>query len=98
MLFRSEEIVEGMKLLASTEGIFAETAGGVTVAAAKRLIEQGRIPKDESLVLCITGNGLKTQEAVAPALKVQLQIKPTLRSFDEAMTSHGIDVTPRNAN
>ncbi|MBI3779935.1 MAG: threonine synthase [candidate division NC10 bacterium] len=93
-----EEIVEGMKLLASTEGIFAETAGGVTVAAAKRLIEQGRIPKDESLVLCITGNGLKTQEAVAPALKVQLQIKPTLRSFDEAMASHGIDVTPRNAN
>src|SRR5574337_1811022 len=52
-----EEIVEGMKLLASTEGIFAETAGGVTVAAAKRLIEQGPIPRDESLVLCITGNG-----------------------------------------
>src|SRR5574337_1356976 len=55
-----EEIVEAMKLLASTEGIFAETAGGVTVAAAKRLIEQGRIPRDESVVLCITGNGLKT--------------------------------------
>ncbi|HLC20805.1 MAG TPA: threonine synthase [Candidatus Methylomirabilis sp.] len=93
-----EEIVEGMKLLASTEGIFAETAGGVTVAAARRLIGQGRIPRDESLVLCITGNGLKTQEAVAGALKVKLQIKPTLRSFDEAMASHGIEVTPRNAN
>ncbi len=91
-----DEIVEGMKLLASTEGIFAETAGGVTVAAAKRLIEQGRIPRDENLVLCITGNGLKTQEAVAPTLKVNLQIKPTLRSFDEAMTSHGIEVTPRD--
>ena len=91
-----DEIVEGMKLLASTEGIFAETAGGVTVAAAKRLIEQGRIPRNESLVLCITGNGLKTQEAVAPTLKVSLQIKPTLRSFDESMTSHGIEVTPRN--
>src|SRR5574341_1462288 len=91
-----EEIVEGMKLLAATEGIFAETAGGVTVAATKKLIEQGRIPRDESLVLCITGNGLKTQEAVAPTLKVSLQIKPTLRSFDESMTSHGIEVTPRN--
>lgn len=93
-----EEIVEGMKLLASTEGIFSETAGGVTVAAAKRLIEQGRIPRDESLVLCITGNGLKTQEAVASSLKVQLHIKPTLRSFDEAMASHGIDVTPSTVN
>lgn len=90
-----EEIVEGMKLLASTEGIFSETAGGVTVAAAKRLIEQGRIPRDESLVLCITGNGLKTQEAVASSLKVRLHIKPTLRAFDEAMVSHGIDVTSR---
>ena len=93
-----EEIVEGMKLLAGTEGIFSETAGGVTVAAAKRLIEQGRIPRDESLVLCITGNGLKTQEAVASSLKVRLHIKPTLRSFDEAMASHGIDVTPSTAN
>ena len=90
-----EEIVEGMKLLASTEGIFSETAGGVTIAAAKRLIEQGRIPRDESLVLCITGNGLKTQEAVASSLKVRLHIKPTLRAFDEAMVSHGIDVTSR---
>jgi threonine synthase len=93
-----EEIVEAMKLLASTEGIFAETAGGVTVAAAKRLIEQGRIPRDESLVLCITGNGLKTQEAVASSLKVRLHIKPTLRSFDEAMISHDIDVTPKSGN
>ncbi|MDD5558528.1 threonine synthase [Candidatus Methylomirabilis sp.] len=93
-----EEIVEGMKLLASTEGIFSETAGGVTVAAAKRLIEQGRIPRDESLVLCITGNGLKTQEAVASTLKVRLHIKPTLRSFDEALISHGIDVTPSIVN
>lgn len=93
-----EEIVEGMKLLASTEGIFSETAGGVTVAAAKRLIEQGRIPRDESLVLCITGNGLKTQEAVASALKVRLDIKPTLRSFEEAMASHGIGVIPRSVN
>ena len=59
-----DEIVEAMTLLAETEGIFAETAGGVTVAVARKLIEQGRIDRDEEIVLCITGNGLKTQDAV----------------------------------
>ena len=58
-----EEIVEGMKLLAETEGIFTETAGGVTVAAARKLFAQGRIRPDETTVLCITGNGLKTTDA-----------------------------------
>ncbi len=52
-----------MLLLAETEGIWAETAGGVTVAVARKLIEQGKIDRDGSTVLCITGNGLKTQEA-----------------------------------
>ncbi|MFN3476251.1 MAG: threonine synthase, partial [Candidatus Methylomirabilales bacterium] len=80
-----EEIVEAMKLLAAAEGIFAETAGGVTVAVAKKLVEQGIIPRDESLVVSITGNGLKTQEAVASALKLAIRIKPSLRSFDEAL-------------
>ena len=64
-----DEIVEGMLLLARTEGIFAETAGGVTVAVARKLIEQGRIPRDEEIVLCITGNGLKTQDAVFEAVE-----------------------------
>ena len=50
-----EEIVEGIRLLAESEGIFAETAGGVTVACAKKLIETGKIPADETAVLCITG-------------------------------------------
>ena len=59
-----DAIVDGMKLLAETEGIFAETAGGVTVAVARKLIEQGQIDRDGSTVLCITGNGLKTQEAL----------------------------------
>ena len=53
-----------MKLLAETEGIWAETAGGVTLAVAQKLIEQGKIDRDGSTVLCITGNGLKTQEAL----------------------------------
>ena len=55
-----DEIVEAIKLLAATEGIFTETAGGVTLAAAKKLIESGRISRDERIVVSITGNGLKT--------------------------------------
>src|SRR3954452_8852245 len=55
-----DEIREAIRLLAETEGIFAETAGGVTVGVAKKLIASGRIPRDDSAVLCITGNGLKT--------------------------------------
>jgi threonine synthase len=58
------EIIEGMQLLARTEGIFTETAGGVTVAVTKKLVEHGTIPRDESVLISITGNGLKTQEAV----------------------------------
>ncbi|MBI4343720.1 MAG: threonine synthase [Candidatus Omnitrophica bacterium] len=77
-----EEIIEAMKLLAQTEGIFTETAGGVTLAAAKKLIEQGRIPRKESIVVCITGNGLKTQEPVMQRLGAPVRIKPTLASFE----------------
>ena len=55
-----EEIVEGIRLLGETEGIFTETAGGVTVAVARKLIRQGRLNPEESIVLAITGNGLKT--------------------------------------
>lgn len=78
-----EEIVDAIKLLAQTEGIFTETAGGVTLGAAKNLIESGRIPKDESIVVCITGNGLKTQEAVIDKIGNPIKIKPTLSSFEE---------------
>jgi threonine synthase len=81
------EIVEGIQLLAETEGIFTETAGGVTVAAARKLIEQGRIPRDESLVLCITGNGLKTQEAVSEAVGDPDVIEPLLPAFEELIAS-----------
>ncbi len=78
----NEEIIEGMKLLARTEGIFAETAGGVTVAAAKKLIESGHINKNESTVLCITGNGLKTQEALHGHMGEPHHIKPNLEAFE----------------
>ncbi len=78
-----EEIIEAIKLLAKTEGIFTETAGGVTLASAKKLIEKGIIPKDESIVICITGNGLKTLEVVTKSLPKLVKIKPNLASFEE---------------
>jgi threonine synthase len=75
------EISECMALLARTEGIFAETAGGVTVAVTRKLIEQGRIPRDEEIVIAITGNGLKTQDAVVGCLQEPACINPTLADF-----------------
>lgn len=77
-----EEVIEGIKLLAEYAGIFAETAGGVTVACAKKLIESGQIPRDESIVLCITGHGLKTQEAIQGKCGEPRLIKPSLREFE----------------
>jgi threonine synthase len=77
-----DEIVDGMLLLARTEGVFAETAGGTTVAVARKLIEAGRIPRDEEIVLCVTGNGLKTQDAVFDAIEPPATIKPTLGEFE----------------
>ncbi|MBP3957715.1 threonine synthase [Gemmata sp. G18] len=79
------EIVESMLLLAKTEGVFAETAGGTTLAVTKKLIESGRIPRNEEIVICITGNGLKTQDAVFDALDEPATIKPALADF-EALT------------
>jgi threonine synthase len=78
-----DEVVEGIRLLAESEGIFAETAGGVTVACARKLIESGKIPADESAVLCITGHGLKTQEAIIGKCGEARQIRPSLREFEE---------------
>lgn len=78
-----EEIVIAMKLLASTEGVFTETAGGVTLGVAKKLIEQGRIPEHESILVCITGNGLKTQEAVTGKIGKPIKIEPNMASFEK---------------
>jgi threonine synthase len=82
-----EAIVEAMTLLAETEGIWAETAGGVTVAVARKLIEQGKIDRDGSTVLCITGNGLKTQEALIDRLARPVVIEPTLEAFESLVDS-----------
>jgi threonine synthase len=84
-----DEIIEGIKLLAKTEGIFAETAGGVTVATTKKLIEQGRIGRNETTVVCITGNGLKTQEALAGRTAEVHHIKPNLDAFEDVLKKIG---------
>ena len=77
-------VVEGIKLLAETEGIFTETAGGVVVSALRNLAETGAIKPDELTVIYITGNGLKTQEAVEEVVD-PLSIKPTMGSFEDAL-------------
>jgi threonine synthase len=80
-----DEIIEGMMLLARTEGIFAETAGGVTVAVLKKLAALGQVDPDELIVVYVTGNGLKTPEALAGALSEPHQVRPTLASVEEAL-------------
>ena len=82
-----DEIREGMSLLAETEGIFTETAGGVTVGVAKKLIASGKIPANDSVVLCITGNGLKTLDAVNGHVGKPREIKPSLREFEAMLAS-----------
>ncbi len=78
-----EEILDGIRLLARTEGIFTEPAGGTEVAVTKKLIQQGRIPRDESIVISITGNGYKTLEVVAQSVERPFSIHANLNNFDE---------------
>jgi threonine synthase len=76
------EVVESIQLLAETEGIFTETAGGVTVGCARKLYRDGRISPEESTALCITGNGLKTTDALAGAYEAEAAIAPKLAEFE----------------
>jgi threonine synthase len=80
-----DAIIEGIQLLAETEGIFTEPAGGVTVAATKQLIERGAIPADESIVICITGNGYKTVEALVGRGPQPIRIGRSLADFEAAV-------------
>jgi threonine synthase len=77
-----EDVIAGFRLLAETEGIWTETAGGVTVSVTKRLAEQGRFGRDDVVVIAITGNGLKTPEAVKDELIANAGIAPSLSAFD----------------
>jgi threonine synthase len=78
-----DEIREAMSALAECEGIFTETAGGVTVGTAKKLVASGKIPAEDSVVLCVTGNGLKTLDAVQRHVGKPAEIKPSLREFEQ---------------
>lgn len=81
------EIVDAIRLLGRTEGIWTEPAGGTTLAATIKLIQSGRIPKDETIVVSITGNGLKTQEAVQNELPYPEVIDAKLSDFDNLLVS-----------
>ncbi len=88
-----DEVIEGIALLARTEGIFAETAGGVTIATLAKLAAEGVIRSDERVVALVTGHGLKTVEALSGTVGPTATIAPTLEAFDEAM---GGDYQPQN--
>ncbi len=79
-----QEVIEGIRLLAETEGIFAETAGGVTISGLKQLAASGAVKPDEVVVAFITGGGLKTQEAVADSLPSPMHISPNVEAFEKA--------------
>jgi len=83
------EVVESIQLLAETEGIFTETAGGVTVGTARKLIHQDRILPDETTVICITGNGLKTTDVLADKYQGETSIAPKLSEFEAYLASKG---------
>ncbi len=86
-----EEIVDGMRLLARTEGIFAETAGGVTIATLRRLADQGVVRPDERVVAYITGHGLKTLDAVADQVGPTATIPASLDAFHAAFDPSTFD-------
>src|SRR5947209_3182323 len=81
------ELVESIQLLAETEGVFTETAGGVTVGTADKLYRQGRIHPDETTVLCITGNGLKTTDVLTGKYETEVPIPPKIAEFDRYLES-----------
>src|SRR5262249_55989210 len=81
------EIVQAIQLLAESEGIFAETAGGVTTGVAKKLVSAGRIGSNETTVICITGNGLKTTDAIAAEYPATEAIAPRLEAFEAYLES-----------
>lgn len=84
------EILDAIQLLAETEGIFTEPAGGTTVAVARKLIEEGRIAPDESVVVCITGNGYKTSELMVDRMADPVQLSRSLGDFDRWLEEEGV--------
>ncbi len=87
-----DEIIQGMRLLAETEGIFGETAAGVTVAGAAKLLAQGRIAPQQTTVLCVTGNGLKTTDALAGRLSLGPTVRPRIAEFEALLEEQAVAV------
>jgi threonine synthase len=79
-----EEIVDSMRLLARAQGVFGETAGGVTLGVLRKLLASGQLDPDAETVIINSGDGLKTLDAVRPAIQIPAAIKPTLNAFTEA--------------
>jgi threonine synthase len=79
-----DEVIAGIKLLARTEGIFGETAGGVTIATLRKLLRTGQLDPDAETVVFNTGDGLKTLDAIAGEVGPTATIKPTLTAFESA--------------
>ncbi|MEX1127548.1 MAG: threonine synthase [Vicinamibacterales bacterium] len=88
-----DEILDGIQLLAETEGIFTEPAGGVTVAATRKLVERGLLPRDESIVICITGNGYKTIEVMSGRGTEPIRIGRSLADFEAAVAADPVGRT-----
>ena len=86
-----DEVIEAIRLLARTEGIFAETAGGVTIAVLAKLAASGVIRPDEQVVAMVTGNGMKTLDAVAPTCGPTMTIAPNIDAFNAAFDAKGFD-------
>lgn len=91
------EVVEGIQLLAETEGIFTETAGGVTVSSARKLYQQGRIRPEETTVLCITGNGMKTTDVLAGKYEPAEPIPPKIAEFEKYLETLDAESDVREA-
>ena len=87
---REDAVLDGMAMLAESEGILSEPAGGVVVAGLRQLVEDGRIDRDETVVICITGNGLKTTELFHPGEGRRLHLsKARAAEFDRALADAG---------
>jgi threonine synthase len=88
------DVVEGMKLLARTEGVFTETAGGVTIATLAKLVKEGSIARGEETVALITGIGLKTLEALG-SVEPTHRIEPRVEEVDRVLGTEGAEVQNR---
>ena len=84
------EILDSIQLLAHTEGIFTEPAGGTTLAATRALIKRGAIKRNESVVVCITGNGYKTAEVMLDRVPRAIEIERSLADFERVVAPQAV--------